>query len=131
VQVASPTGESVGARRARVGDILADPTGADLVVLPELWVPECLAFSSYAERAEPLSVTPSQLRETGLAGWAVTCTWAVLERDEQGRLFNTAVRIGPNGELPTRPPTRSSDCKQSCDTPATASRRSSGGRPRL
>jgi predicted amidohydrolase len=100
VQVASPAGEPVGERRRRVGDMVAEAAGADLVVLPELWLSGYFAFDAYAELAEPLhGDTVSAARE-----WAVRLgchlhMGSVLERDGQGRLYNTAVLIGPDGEI--------------------------------
>lgn len=100
VQVASPVGESVGARRDRVGGMLSDARGADLVVLPELWLPGYFHFDAYAELAEPLDGdTVTAARE-----WAVTLgcylhMGSIVERDEQGNLYNTTVLIGPDGRL--------------------------------
>nr|WP_211178002.1 carbon-nitrogen family hydrolase [Pseudonocardia acidicola] len=100
VQVASPVTEAVQARRDRVGQMVADAAGADLVVLPELWGPGYFAFDAYAERAEPLN------GDTVAAGreWAhrLNChlhLGSVLERSADGRLHNTAVLIGPDGTV--------------------------------
>ncbi|WP_297661698.1 carbon-nitrogen family hydrolase [Pseudonocardia sp.] len=100
VQVASPAGEPAAERRDRVGDMVADAAGADLVVLPELWLPGYFAFDSYAELAEPLhGDTVSAAREWARRLGCHLHMGSVLERDEQGRLFNTAVLIGPDGEI--------------------------------
>lgn len=100
VQVASPVAESVAVRRARVGQMLTDAAGADLVVLPELWAPGYFAFDRYPELAEPLS------GDTVTAGreWAkhLGCflhLGSVLERSSDGALHNTAVLIDPAGEI--------------------------------
>jgi predicted amidohydrolase len=53
VQVASPSGEPVAARRDRVGQLVAEASGRDLVVLPELWAPGYFAFDRYEQLAEP------------------------------------------------------------------------------
>ncbi|MDT7704621.1 MAG: hypothetical protein QOG20_228 [Pseudonocardiales bacterium] len=100
MQVASPAGEPAAERRHRVGDMVADAAGADLVVLPELWLPGYFAFDSYAELAEPLhGDTVSAAREWARRLGCHLHMGSVLERDEQGRLFNTAVLIGPDGEI--------------------------------
>lgn len=100
MQVASPPTESVQARRDRVGDMVAEAAGADLVVLPELWAPGYFAFDRYPELAEPLD------GDTVSAGrdWAkrLNCflqLGSVLERSSDGALHNTAVLIDPAGEV--------------------------------
>ena len=100
MQVASPAGETVGARRDRVGTMIADAAGADLIVLPELWAPGYFAFHRYPESAEPLD------GDTVAAGaeWArqLGCylhLGSILERASDGRLHNTAVLIDPAGEI--------------------------------
>ncbi|MER0246736.1 carbon-nitrogen family hydrolase [Streptomyces sp. HSW2009] len=100
VQVASPADESPTDRRARVGRMVAAAAGADLVVLPELWAPGYFAFDRYAEYAESLTgptVTAARAwaRELG----SHLHLGSVVERDAQGRLFNTAVLLAPDGSL--------------------------------
>lgn len=100
VQVASPPTEPVAARRERVGQLVADAAGADLVVLPELWAPGYFAFDRYPELAEPRD------GDTVEAGrdWArrLGCflhLGSFLERAADGRLHNTALLIDPAGEI--------------------------------
>ncbi|WP_448627665.1 nitrilase-related carbon-nitrogen hydrolase [Geodermatophilus sp. URMC 64] len=100
VQVASPPTETVAARRDRVGGMVADAAGADLVVLPELWAPGYFAFGEYPARAETLT------GDTVAAGaeWArrLGCylhLGSVLERSADGALHNTAVLLDPAGEV--------------------------------
>ncbi|GCE00812.1 nitrilase-related carbon-nitrogen hydrolase [Embleya hyalina] len=98
VQVASPPTETPRARRERVGAMVEQARGADLVVLPELWAAGYFGFESYAERAEPLN-GPTV---TAARAWARTLGAHVhlgsfVERDDDGRLFNTAVLITPDG----------------------------------
>jgi predicted amidohydrolase len=98
VQVASPDGEAVAARRERVGAMVASCAGADLVTLPELWGPGYFAFDRYEERAEPLdgdTVNAGRAWARGLG--AHLHLGSIVERDEQGRLHNTAVLIDPAG----------------------------------
>ncbi len=100
VQVASPPEESPDERRDRVGRLVAGARGADLVVLPELWAAGYFAFDSYAERAEPLDgPTVAAAR-----GWArdldaYVHLGSIVERDGEGRLFNTAVLLAPDGRI--------------------------------
>lgn len=100
VQVASSPVEEVAARRDRVGQLVADAAGADLVVLPELWAAGYFAFDRYPQRAEPLD------GDTVAAGadWArrLGCylhLGSVLERGGDGRLHNTALLLDPAGEI--------------------------------
>ncbi|TMR00529.1 carbon-nitrogen family hydrolase [Actinomadura soli] len=100
VQVESPGSEPPAQRRERVGQMVADARGADLVLLPELWLPGYFAFDRYAELAEPLT------GDTVAAGqeWAreLGCflhLGSFLERTPEGRLHNTAVLIDPSGTV--------------------------------
>jgi predicted amidohydrolase len=100
VQLASPRGEPVADRVARAGATVAGLDPVDLVVLPELWAPGYFAFDRYAELAESLDGPLL----TEIAGWARRLrthvhAGSVLERDEAGRLYNTAVLLGPDGDL--------------------------------
>lgn len=100
VQVASPPDETPGARRARVSRMLADARTADLVVLPEMWAAGYFAFDDYTERAETLNgQTVSIGRRWALELGAHIHLGSIVERDSAGRLFNTAVLIGPDGRI--------------------------------
>lgn len=98
IQLAYADDESLPARRDRVAGLLREQGGADLVVLPELWAHTGFGFRTWAEEAEPLDGPTLQavadaareLRTTVHAG-------SIIERDEQGRLFNTAVLFGADG----------------------------------
>ncbi|WP_067460190.1 nitrilase-related carbon-nitrogen hydrolase [Actinomadura macra] len=100
VQVESPPSEPVERRRERVGAMVADAAGAELVLLPELWLPGYFAFERYEELAEPLDGdTVTAARE-----WArdLNCflhLGSFLERSAEGRLHNTAVLIDPAGAV--------------------------------
>lgn len=100
LQAASPAAEAVATRRDRVGQMVAAAKGADLVVLPELWPSGYFAFEHYRELSEPLD------GDTVRAGreWArqLGChlhLGSFVECDPDGRLYNTAVLIDPNGEI--------------------------------
>ncbi|MGP3968285.1 nitrilase-related carbon-nitrogen hydrolase [Streptomyces sp. 6N223] len=100
VQVASPAGEPVARRRARVAELVADAAGSDLVVLPELWAIGYFAFDSYQAAAEPADGPTT----TDAAQWARDLHCHILagsyvERDDDGRLFNTTALIGPDGTV--------------------------------
>lgn len=100
VQVASPPQEPVAQRCGRVGRMVAQARGADLVVLPELWAPGYFAFDRYDALAEPLDgKTVSAGREWAQSLQAHVHLGSILERDGQGRLHNTAVLIAPDGSV--------------------------------
>lgn len=100
VQVASPPEESPAVRRGRVGRLVRDARGADLVVLPELWAAGYFAFDRYAERAENLDgPTVTAAREWARDLGVHVHAGSVVERDAHGRLFNTAVLINPSGDV--------------------------------
>jgi predicted amidohydrolase len=100
VQVASPADETVARRRARVARLVHGAAGSDLIVLPELWAVGYFAFDAYQAAAEPVdgpTVTDAArwARELGchiLAG-------SYVERDGEGRLFNTTALVAPDGTV--------------------------------
>jgi predicted amidohydrolase len=74
--------------------------GSDLVVLPELWATGYFHFDDYAETAQPLSGRAVEaLSEAARAAGAHVHAGSLVERDEQGRLYNTSLLFGPDGEL--------------------------------
>lgn len=100
VQVASPPEESPTDRRSRVGRMVSDARGADVVVLPELWAAGYFAFDSYAARAEPLDgPTVAAGRQWARELGAHVHLGSLVERDTDGRLFNTAVLLAPDGRV--------------------------------
>jgi len=102
VQVASPPGEPVAERRARVNELVEGALGADLVVLPELWGPGYFAFDRYGELAEMADGETVRLARA----WSQSLGCAVVpgsfvERAEDGQLFNTTVVVGADGSVET------------------------------
>lgn len=100
VQVASPPQERYTDRLPRVGEMVADCRGCDMVFLPELWPSGYFGFDNYEREAQPLD---GHLLET-VAGWARSIEAHVhlgsfLERSLDGRLHNTAVLLDPLGQL--------------------------------
>ncbi|TDD38204.1 carbon-nitrogen family hydrolase [Actinomadura sp. KC06] len=100
VQVASPAAEPPARRRERVGRMVADARGADLVLLPELWLPGYFAFDRYAELAEPLhGDTVAAAREWARELGCFLHLGSILEQAPAGRLHNTAVLVDPSGTI--------------------------------
>ena len=74
----------------------------DLIVLPELWAVGAFRAKVWAERAESIDgPTVSAMAEVARRCGAVVHVGAIIERDEHGELHNTAVVLGPDGEVLT------------------------------
>jgi predicted amidohydrolase len=100
LQVASPLDESPADRIARIGGMVRALDDVDLVVLPELWAPGYFAFEEYDERAE----TMDGPFVAECARWARRLeahlhVGSFIERDADGRLHNTALLLGPDGDV--------------------------------
>jgi predicted amidohydrolase len=91
--------EPASTRIARVLDLVRAQAGADLVVLPELWVPGAFGYSGYEASAtalpggviDALSLVAREIGAHVLAG-------TIIERHGSD-LHNTAVLIGPAGDI--------------------------------
>ena len=98
-QLSSPLDEPVAERIARVADVVRGIEGADLVVLPELWAPGYFAFDRYKELAEaPGGDLVGQMMDLAREIGTHLHVGSVLERDADGRLYNAALLLGPDGE---------------------------------
>jgi predicted amidohydrolase len=74
--------------------------GADLVVLPELWATGYFHFDDYVRTAQSRSgETVQALAAAARAAGAYLHAGSVVERDEEGRLYNTSLLFGPDGGL--------------------------------
>jgi predicted amidohydrolase len=91
--------EPASDRIARVLTLVSEQAGADLVVLPELWIPGAFGYRGYQASATALpgnvitslAVTAREIGAHILAG-------TVIERDGD-ELHNTAVLISPEGNV--------------------------------
>ncbi|MER5185456.1 carbon-nitrogen family hydrolase [Streptomyces sp. NPDC002896] len=102
IQIASPAAEPSVERRARAAEMVTTAArgGAGLVVLPELWAAGYFAFDAYEAEAEPAD-GPTV---TGLGALARDLgiylhTGSYVERMPDGGLRNTAVLLGPEGDV--------------------------------
>lgn len=103
LQNASPDGESVDDRRARVDALIRAESrlgACDLLVLPELWGVGAFRFEAFRDAAEPLDGPTATLARS----WArlhglYVHAGSFVERTQDGRLFNTALLIDPSGEV--------------------------------
>jgi predicted amidohydrolase len=87
-------------RAARASLERAGAVGADLVVLPEMW----LTGYAYRELDKLAELTPESLARVGALakkyGYFVVGSWA--ERTDDGRLANTACIVGPDARVRAR-----------------------------
>jgi predicted amidohydrolase len=109
LQVAYGDDEPVAVRVERVAELVAAQTGADLVVLPELWAPTGMGYRGWPAAAEPVDgpTVTAIARSAARAGVTVHAgsiveqappgsTGAALGPEGRGR-WNTSVLIGPDG----------------------------------
>jgi predicted amidohydrolase len=100
IQLSYGDDETVVARVDRVVASVLAQQGADLVVLPELWPNGGFAYDSWEASAEPLDgPIVTALRTAARRLGALVHMGSLVERDETGRLFNTSVLLGPDGEI--------------------------------
>jgi predicted amidohydrolase len=89
-------------REARLAEVTQLVAGidAELVILPELWLTDFFAFERYQEEAEPLNgATVSALGQAARRAGVWLVGGTLIERGAGGALHNTAVVLGPDGEL--------------------------------
>ncbi len=100
VQLCADLAAPLEQRVARAARLVREQEGADLVVLPELWAHDAFAVDRWASGAEPLDgPTLTAMREAVRDAGVRTHVGSILERAEDGRLFNSAVLVGPDGGL--------------------------------
>ncbi|MFE0510546.1 carbon-nitrogen family hydrolase [Streptomyces sp. NPDC058964] len=100
IQLSVDSSESADERRRRAASLARGRTGDDLVVLPELWTAGAWAYDRWGYDDEGVDGPTAEImsaaaREAG--------TWlhagSIVERDRDGRLYNTALLFDRSGEL--------------------------------
>ncbi|MET7573587.1 carbon-nitrogen family hydrolase [Streptomyces sp. NPDC005492] len=100
LQIAVDEGESVESRRVRMGSLVREQAGADLVVLPELWTTGAFAYEQFADEAEPLEGPTYEAMAKAASDAGVWLhAGSIPERDPEGPLYNTSLVFSPSGEL--------------------------------
>jgi len=101
LQISSDASETPEDRIERVLGILGETLPqVDLAVLPELWIPGAFDLPLAREVAAPLdSPVIARIREMAAAAETWVHAGSYAERLPDGRTFNTAVLIGPDGEI--------------------------------
>lgn len=99
IQLRVDDSEPQGARIARAAALLRAQAGADLVVLPELWVPGAFGYSGFEESASALpGPAVSAIAEAARDINAHVVAGTFIEDDPEGR-HNTAVLLSPHGDI--------------------------------
>ncbi|MCX4549711.1 carbon-nitrogen family hydrolase [Streptomyces sp. NBC_01387] len=99
LQIAVNPAESPDSRRLRVADLVREQSGADFVVLPELWPVGAFAFESFAAEAEPLDGPTHEAMAKAASDAAVWLhAGSIVERAPDGSLYNTSLVFSPEGE---------------------------------
>ncbi|MYW15770.1 carbon-nitrogen family hydrolase [Streptomyces sp. SID2955] len=108
IQIDVDEGEPADSRRQRVAALVREQSGADLVVLPELWTTGAFAYEEFGSQAEPLA---GPTYEAMAAAAADAGVWlhagSIPERAADGgdlatgdgTLYNTSLVFSPSGEL--------------------------------
>ncbi|MDI5964269.1 carbon-nitrogen family hydrolase [Streptantibioticus silvisoli] len=100
IQIDVKPDEPVESRRSRAADLVREQSGADLVVLPELWTVGAFAFEEFAAHAEPLDgPTSAAMSDAARDAGVWLHAGSVVERGEGGALYNTALLFAPSGAL--------------------------------
>lgn len=101
LQVSSDAAELPADRIERVLSMLSQALPrADIAVLPELWIPGAFDLPLAREVASPLdSPVVTRIREMAARAGTWVHAGSYAERLPDGRTFNTAVLVGPDGEI--------------------------------
>ncbi|AJP02778.1 acyltransferase [Streptomyces cyaneogriseus subsp. noncyanogenus] len=107
IQIAVDEAEPVASRRRRVACLVREQSGADLVVLPELWTTGAFAFEDFGAGAEPLrGPTYEAMAEAASDAGVWLHAGSIPERAPagdpaagDGPLYNTSLLFSPSGDL--------------------------------
>lgn len=99
IQLEVSDDETCEQRIKRTADLVRAQSGADLVVLPELWPTGAFAYPAWADSAETLDgPTVAALAQSARDLGAHVHMGSFVERDG-GTLYNTSVLLGPDGAV--------------------------------
>ncbi|CAL9303385.1 carbon-nitrogen family hydrolase [Streptomyces sp. SudanB182_2057] len=100
IQAAVDEREPVDSRRRRLAALVREQSGADLVVLPELWTTGAFAYEEFGREAEPLEGPTYEAMAKAASDAGVWLhAGSIPERDPEGPLYNTSLVFSPSGEL--------------------------------
>ena len=99
IQLSVDLSEPLADRVSRTAALVAAQRGADLIVLPELWVQGGFAFADFEATAEPLDgTTVAALAEAACAADSWLHGGSLVERAADG-LDNTSILLRPDGTI--------------------------------
>ena len=98
IQLAPRDSYSAAESIQRIRDSIMFAEGADLIVLPEIWHPGYFSFDRYAEAAEDTPALWEAVSEASATLGACLHAGSLVEAAD-GRLYNTSVMFGPDGEV--------------------------------
>ncbi len=100
VQLGYDDREPPAERVARVQSLVATQRDQDIVILPELWAATAFGAEFWPERAESrLGPTVEALQVSARSAKVQVHFGAIIERTEDGRLWNTAGIISASGNI--------------------------------
>lgn len=100
IQLDVDLAETREARISRACELIAEQSGADLVVLPEIWSTGYFAFDRYASTAEPVDgPTVRILADAARTASVHVHGGSIVERAADGSLYNTSLLFSPDGDL--------------------------------
>ncbi|WP_330239661.1 carbon-nitrogen family hydrolase [Streptomyces sp. NBC_00525] len=99
IQIAVDPDETVDSRRRRAASLVVGQRGSDLVVLPELWPVGAFSYTAFEDEAEPLTgPTHRAMAEAAAEAGVWLHAGSIVERADDGTLYNTALVFSPRGE---------------------------------
>ncbi|MGG8409399.1 carbon-nitrogen family hydrolase [Streptomyces sp. 12297] len=100
IQIAVNDGESADSRRARTAGLVREQSGADLVLLPELWPVGAFAYEDFEAEAEELDGPTHEVMSKAAQDAGVWLhAGSIVERGADGALYNTTLVFAPDGAL--------------------------------
>ncbi|MFF8476290.1 nitrilase-related carbon-nitrogen hydrolase [Streptomyces sp. NPDC015414] len=100
IQLSVDAAESADERRHRAASLVGGRKGDDLVVLPELWAAGAWSYDGWERDAEGVDGPTAQAVSAAARRARVWLhAGSIVERDEDGTLYNTALLFDRDGEL--------------------------------
>lgn len=99
LQMATADTDSRKDRIIHAEQMIDEVADADLILLPELWNVSIFAIEEYSANAEPINgETISRIAAKARAVNAYILAGSIIERAEDGSLYNSSVLLDPKGE---------------------------------
>ena len=100
IQLRHSDTETKADRIARAEQLIDQAADADLIVLPESWNVGWWSFDQWKDNAEPLNgETISRIAAKAKQVNAYIMAGSIVEKDEEGSLYNTSVFLDPKGKI--------------------------------